>query len=168
MRLAWTLGLAEALDLNDAEALKVREVMGRFDERRAPLQRQVREGMALLHRAATGDQAAQKDVDAAVKGVFDARAQTQTLDREMFQAVTKDMSPERRAKAAVFFARFQGRMAGHVGDVTRTRRGPGMGPGMGPGRGRGPGGPGPGSMGMGPMREECPFDDCPMMQEMEQ
>jgi hypothetical protein len=66
------------------------------------------------------------------------------------------MSPEKRAKAALFLARFQGRMkAEHM-------HGMGMGPGMG--RGMGPGmmgGRGPGGMGPGPHHMDCP-DDCPM------
>jgi hypothetical protein len=168
-RLARTLGLAEALDLSEADALKMRELMARFDEKRAPLQKQVWEGMQVLRRAATGDQAAQKDVDTALKGVFDARAQIQALDREMFQAVTKGLGPEQRAKAAVFFALFQGRLGGQMGKAMQMRHGmgPGMGPGrgMGPARGMGPGmEPGAGMMGMGPMSGECP-GDCPMMGE---
>jgi BMFP domain-containing protein YqiC len=156
MRLARTLGLAEALDLSDAEALKVRDTMNKFDEKRAPLQKQLWESMQVLRKAAGGDQAATKEVDKAIKTAFDARAQIQVVDRESFQAVTKDMSPEKRAKAALFLARFQGRMkAEHM-------HGPGMGPGMGRGMGRGMmGGMGPGGMGPGPHHMDCP-DDCPM------
>jgi len=98
MRLARTLGLAEALDLSDAEALKVRDTMNKFDEKRAPLQKQLWESMQVLRKAAGGDQAAVKEVDKAIKTAFDARAQIQAVDRESFQAVTKDMSPEKRAK----------------------------------------------------------------------
>ncbi len=178
MRLARALGLAEALDLDEAQATKMQGVMAKYDGQRKPLMRQVHEGMQTLRKAASGDAAAQKQVDQAVSQVFDARAQMQKVDREMFQAIGKDLSPEKRARAAVFLARFAGRFGAGMGPG--MERGPGGREGMGPGRGpRGPGqggGPGmrggmggmgggmsaaPGPMGMGPFAD-CVDDDCPM------
>ncbi len=177
MRLARTLGLAEALDLDETQATKMQGVLAKYDDQRKPLMLQVREGMQTLRRAANGDAAAQKQVDQAVKQVFDARAQIQRVDREMFQAVAKDLSPEKRARAAVFLARFAGRfgagMGPGMGHGGREGMGPGRGPG-GPGPGGGPGMRGgmgggmgggmsaaPGAMGMGPFAD-CVDDDCPM------
>ena len=147
MRVARALGLAEALDLDEKQAEKMREVLGRFDDQRQPLMKQMHDGMQVLRQAARGDKANLAKVDEGVQKVFDARGKLTSLDRDMFQAISKDLSPEKRARAAVFLAHFQGRF------------GAGMGPGMGhggghKGQGHGPGGrgmgPGPGGGGMGP------------------
>lgn len=153
MRMVRTIGLAEALDLNDAEALHARDVMSKFDEKRMAIGKQMREAGETLRQAARGDAAAQKGVDEALKRIRELRSQAQALSDEMFQAVTKGFSPERKAKAALFFHHLRGRMAMHMMEL----RGRGMG-GMGGGRGMGgmrgmggPMGPGPGGPpGMGP------------------
>jgi Spy/CpxP family protein refolding chaperone len=124
MRLARAMGLAEALDLDEKQAEKMREVLGRFDDQRKPIMQQVHDGMEVLRKAAKGDKASQGQVDDSVQKVFDARSRMTALDKEMFQAIAKDLSPEKRARAAVFLAHFQGR----------------FGAGMGPGMERGPGG----------------------------
>ncbi len=164
MRLARSIGVAETLGLDENQAVKVNAVMARFDEQRKPLMRQIHDNMQLLHRAAGGDAAAQGGVDKAVTTIFDARAKLQAVDREMFQALSKDLASQQKAKLAVFFAHFAGRFGAGMGHGP----GPGMGPGMGrgwgqgqgwgPGRGMGPrpggpgpGGPGPGGMGPGGM-----------------
>jgi hypothetical protein len=151
MRLARTLGLAEALDLNEAEAMRMREVLARFDEKREPLRKQAHEARQTLKKAARGDPTAQKGVDDALKRLRDLRGQTMALRDDLLQSITRDLTPERKARAALFLERFRERMGGKMGEVRekvlRFRRGPG-GPGdMGPG---GPGmmGPGP-RMGMG-------------------
>jgi hypothetical protein len=146
MRLARTLGLAEALDLDEAGALKLRDTMARFDERRAPVAKQIRESMRVLHDAARGDKAAAGQVDAAIKRLREGRSQMLTLQAEMLGQITQGLSPERKARAALFLGRFHER-AGRM--MPRDEcpacwhgRGKGMGPGR-PGRGRG-------GMGMGP------------------
>ncbi len=173
MRVARILGLSEALDLDEAQAMKMQEAMVKFDERRKPIMKQLHDSMQLLRKAAGGDQAAQGQVDQVVARIFDARAQMQQLDREMFGVITKGLSPEKRARAAVFLSHFHGRFgmgpgmgAGHSPGMMRGRGGGhGMGgPGMG-----GPGGPGMGgATGMGPMgmgaMGDCPCangEDCP-------
>ena len=158
MRLAATLGLAEALDLDDAGALRVRDVLARHAEKRMPLQRQIRDNLRILRDAARGDPAAGGQVDAALAGLNDARARRQALDQELLRDVTQGLAPEKKARAALFLARFRER-ATHMA----MRRGPGFGPGHGmgpgprramedgaPGRGFGPGGHGAGMLGEGP------------------
>jgi len=137
MRLARTLGLAEALDLNEAEALKLRETLAKVDARREPVVMQAREAMEQVRKAAQGDAAAQKGLDDALKRLRDARGQMQALRDETFQAVTKDLAPDRKARAALFLMRFQKRMGG-VGPMREGREGHFRGP-HGPGGGRGPG-----------------------------
>ena len=129
MRIARTLGLTEALDLDDAGAMRARDVLARFDERRAPLRKQVRDNVRILRDAARGDKEAVPQVDAALQRLRDARNQLQSLNSEMLQQVTQGLSPEKKARAALFLARFQEREHRIFG--------------------RGPGGPGHGSHGRG-------------------
>jgi Spy/CpxP family protein refolding chaperone len=158
MRVARAIGLAEALDLDDKQAEKMREVLGRFDDQRRPLMKQVHDSMQVLRKAANGDKANLALVDDSVQKAFDARSRMTALDKEMFQAISKDLSPEKRARAAVFLAHFQGRFGAGMGPGRGhgDRGGPGHGPGEHEGRGHGPGGghrmgPGPGGGGgMGP------------------
>ncbi|WP_224247800.1 periplasmic heavy metal sensor [Hyalangium gracile] len=107
MRTARIIGLAEELELDSAQALKLDETMRKFDERRRPLRQQVRESAEILERAASGDTAVQAQVDQAAQRAFDARAQLAALDREMFQALSRDLPPQKRAKLALFMARFE-------------------------------------------------------------
>jgi Heavy-metal resistance len=157
MRVARTIQLADALDLDEAQALKLREVVNRFHEKRRPLQQQARDAAETLRKAARGDAAAQKGVDDAIRKLREVRSQIVALNDEMFTAVAKDLPPDKKARAALAMARMRDRMAGQMERfrerIHRFRRdmepgGPG---GMGP-RGMGPGfGPGmdPDEMGHG-------------------
>jgi hypothetical protein len=140
MQLALTLGLAEALQLDDAAALKVRGQIEKFTPRRMAVAQQMRESVQVLRRSAKGEKVAAADVDAAIGRLLDARAQMQGLDREVVTTVTKDLPPEKRARAVLFLAKFHQRMMQEMRPGHRNH-GPGMGPGMGPGAG-------PGQLGM--------------------
>ncbi|WP_233595921.1 MULTISPECIES: hypothetical protein [Corallococcus] len=107
-RLRQVLELADTLELDSAQALKMDETLRRFDERRRPLREQVRESARTLHLASRGDSAALGQVDAAAQKVFDARAQIAALEREMYQALAKDLPPQKRARLAVVLARSEG------------------------------------------------------------
>jgi len=111
-RLMRLMGLAEALDLSTADALRMDEAMRRFDERRRPLREQVSESARILERAAEGDSTAQAQVDQAIQRVFDARAQLANIDREMFNELSRGLGPQQRAKMAMFFARFDRKFKG--------------------------------------------------------
>lgn len=155
-RLARTLGLAEVLELDEAQALRLRDTLRRFDERRLAAHKVKAEARETLRAAAGGDAARAKGVEQALQRFLEADGQLEAIEREQLQAVTKDLSPEKRARAALFLDRFEQR----------------MGPMMGPG-GKGPGmrgerghrrwmGPGPGGeWGMGPGGPEaCPEGPC--------
>ncbi len=163
MRVARALGLAEALDLDAAEATRLAEALERLDQKRQPAHKQQDEAMQVLRQAARGDKETQAKVDDAVKKLFEARAQLAALDRETYDAVAKGLPPEKRARAAVFLGRFQQRFGRGMAMMgTGMMDGPGMG-GMGPGMGRGMGrgmGMGRGGGGQGPGQWSCP-DDCP-------
>ncbi|MBE4751157.1 hypothetical protein G4177_23560 [Corallococcus sp. ZKHCc1 1396] len=107
-RLRQVLELADTLELDSAQALKMDETLRRFEDRRRPLREQVRDSARTLQRASRGDSAAQGQVDAAAQKVFDARAQIAALDREMYQALAKDLPPQKRARLAIVLARSEG------------------------------------------------------------
>lgn len=162
MHLALTLGLAEALDLSGAQALKVHEQLEKMTPRRAAAHQQLREATQLLRRSAKGEKVAAGDVDQAVTKLLDARAQLQAIDRDLVTTVTKDQPPEKRARAVLFLARFHQRVMQGFGGM-RHRMGRGM---MGPGgHGMGHGGhgegPGPGGADAGPlgMADDGAWDD---------
>lgn len=144
MRLARTLGLAEALDLEPAQALKLGEAVARFDERRLTLHKQVRDAREVLRRAARGEQVPPAEVDQAIQRALEARTQLQAIDRDVVATVTKDLSPEKKARAVLFLDRFQGRfgparaLGGRAWRAMGREEGAGM-MGMGPSEG----GPGP-------------------------
>ncbi len=165
MRLARTLGLAEALDLDEAAALKLGQTMSKFDDRRAAVRKQLHESRQVLVRAAQGEKVSAAEVDGAIAKALDGRAQIQVINRELVGAVTKDLSPEKKARAVIVLAKFQHRFPGGPGMMHPGMMGPGGGPGMhrggkgmGPGGGMGPGmggmagmGGDPEGMGPGPM-----------------
>jgi hypothetical protein len=141
MQLALTLGLAEALQLDDAAALRVRGQIEKFTPRRMAAAQQMRDSVQVLRRSARGDQVTTGDVDAAITRLLDARGQMQALDREVVTTVTRDLPPEKRARAVLFLAKFHQRMMQELRPEAHGHRGPGS-----PGAGPGPMGPGP--MGM--------------------
>jgi len=130
MRLARTLGLAEALDLDEAQALKLGQQVAKFDDRRVAAHSQLHDARDVLRRAASGEKVPAADVDQAIQKGLDARAQLQAVDRDLVAVVTKDLSPEKRARAVLFLERFQRRFHPGMGGLGHM-----MGPGMGPGRG---------------------------------
>jgi hypothetical protein len=121
-RMMRVLGLAEELELNETQALKMAETMRQFDEKRRPLLEQVRDSAQVLRQAADGDTSVQSQVDQAVQRVFDARAQLATLDRDMYQSLAKDLSPQKRAQLAIFMARHEGKLMKMVRKMEREGR----------------------------------------------
>jgi hypothetical protein len=168
MRLARTLGLAEALDLEPADALKLGDQLSKNDEKRIAVHQQLRDANQVLRRAASGqERVTPAEVDGAIQRILQGRQQLEALDREAVQTVVKDLSPEKRARAVLFLERFRSHFRGHHGGMGQgmMRGGPGGpgGPGMGGMRGMAPG---PGGMshegigkGAGMMADACP--DCP-------
>lgn len=157
MRVARTLGLAEALDLEPADAVKLTEQFAKSDEKRAAVHKQLVDANQTLRRAASGEKVSPAEVDQAIQRLYAARGQLEAIDRDAAQALVKDLTPDKRARAVLFLERFQRHFAG--GAHGMGGRG-GMRGGMqGPGMGMGPG-PMGGGMGMGMMGGPCP--DCPM------
>mgnify|MGYP006270658391 CR=1 FL=1 len=136
VRLARALGLAEALDLDPSQATRMSELLNGFDARRKPVFEQLRKDMRALRDAARSSRTTTAQVDEITGRIFAARSQMLALDQEMLGTLGKDLSPERRARMALFFARFRQRMGMEILDrMEWGREGRGR---MGP---PGPGGP---------------------------
>ena len=115
------VGMADAMGLNETEALRLSDKLKVFEEKRRPVREGMGEAMKTLKAAAEGDATAGTQVDAAVQKVLDGRQQMAALDKEMFQGLSKDLTPQRRAQLAIFLARFKaeagkfGKGGGHGG-----------------------------------------------------
>lgn len=136
MKLARTLGLAEALDLDARKALELGDLMAKQDDRRVAIRKQMRDAHDVLRKAADGEKVTAQEVDQAIQKGLDARAQLAAVEKETLQAIIKDLNPEQRARAVLFLDRFHRRFqfGGGQGNIQIMRH-------------RGPGGPGGAMMG---------------------
>jgi hypothetical protein len=129
MRLARTLGLAEALDLDAPQALKLGDALAKFDDRRVAAQRQLRDAHRALRAAADAEKPTAQEVDQAIQKALEARAQLAAIDKETLQVVSKDLSPAQRARAVLFLDRFGKRFRGlgperdEIRDVMKRKMG---------------------------------------------
>ncbi len=130
-RMMAVVAIADALELNEAEALKVGDKLKGFDERRRPIHEAMGEAMRSIRAAADGDAAAAAAVDQNMQKILDGRTQMAALDKELYNALASGLSPQKRAKLALA-----------LGQLHQMRGG--MGGGRGGGFGRGPGGGGHG------------------------
>ncbi|MFT3710828.1 MAG: hypothetical protein QM817_24655 [Archangium sp.] len=105
MRLMYLVAISEALELSDAEALKLSDKLKAIEEKRRPLRQQMGEAMKSLRDASDGDQAALGQVDANVQRVLDGRAQMAAMDKELFAQLSQGLTPQKRAKLALVLAR---------------------------------------------------------------
>ena len=117
LRMARSLGLAEALDLDEAGTARLNAILAPFDARKKALLEGVRGDVRTLRQAARrGDPRALAAVDGAVQRLFEARAAVVAIDQEMFAAAAKGMPPEQVARMALFFAQFRQRFGMELPD----------------------------------------------------
>ena len=109
-RLMRTLAIADALELDDAATLKLRDRLNRFEDKRAPIQRQLFEETVVLRRAAKGDTTAFAQVDGAIQKVLALRAQLEQMDRDLFTELSTGLSPQKKARLALAMARLPQQM----------------------------------------------------------
>jgi hypothetical protein len=102
-----TLQLAEALELDDAGTLKLRQSIAQWDAQRAPLRQQMFDQAQVLRRAAKGDTTAYGQVDQAIQKIISLRAQMHQIDQQMFQQLSQGLPPQKKAKLALAIARFK-------------------------------------------------------------
>jgi hypothetical protein len=106
VRMLATVGIAEALELSDGEALKLSETFRVFEERKRPIRQATGQAMKHIKAAAEGDTVAQAQIDTHVKTVLEGRAQLAQIDRELFTALSVGQSAQKKAKLAIFIAKF--------------------------------------------------------------
>ena len=122
VRMMFVVGLAEALGLTEAEALRLSDKVKGQEEKRRPVREQMLEAMRTVKAAADGDPAALPQVDQAVQRVLDGRQQMAALDKELFAVLSKDLSPQKRAQLAVFLAKFTQEFRGKGGKGRHQRQ----------------------------------------------
>jgi Spy/CpxP family protein refolding chaperone len=123
VRMMLVVGIADALSLTEAEALRMGDKIKGFEDRRRPVREAMHESMKTLKAASDGDPAALPQVDAAVQKVLDGRQQMAQLDKEMFAGLSQGLTPQKRAQLAIFLARFHqgvGKMKGQGGQGRRA------------------------------------------------
>jgi chromosome condensin MukBEF ATPase and DNA-binding subunit MukB len=103
-RLMLTLQVADALELDDAATLKLKDQITRWDAQRSPLRNELMEQAQVLRRASRGDTTAYGQVDAAIKRIIDLRTQLQQTDQAMFQQLSQGLPPQKKAKLALVVA----------------------------------------------------------------
>lgn len=132
-RMMMVMGISDALELTEAETIKLSERMKAVHEKRQPVRKEMGEAMKALRDAAQGDQAALAKVDANVQKVLDGRAKMATLDKELFGQLAQGLNPQKKAKLALALGRMNHEMRGGPGRFDGAR-GPrdGRGPGAGP------------------------------------
>ncbi len=110
MRMMRIAGMADALGLDEAQALRIHLAMRPFDERRAALELENAGLAKLIKRAADGDSAAIAQVDQTLQRIWDNRSEIQQLNRQMIDAAGRSLSPRQRAQLTLFIAIFQGEL----------------------------------------------------------
>jgi hypothetical protein len=125
-RMMLTLQIADALDLDDAATLKLKNQINSWDSQRASLRNELKEQAQVLRRASRGDTTAYGQVDSAIKRIIDLRNQLQQTDQAMFQQLSKDLPPQKKAKLALVMAHSLQAMREKLGMGGRV--GPGGGP----------------------------------------
>jgi hypothetical protein len=114
-RMVLLVAVAEALELNEAQALKLSETLKGLDEKRRPVREAMHEAMRQVKAAADGDPAALANVDQNMQRVLDGRAQMAQLDKELFATLSQGQPPQKKAKLALVLAK--------VGDELRRMKG---------------------------------------------
>ena len=111
-RLMYVVAISEALELNEAEAIKLSEKIKGVEEKRRPLRQAMGEAMRSLKDAADGEANALTQVDANVQKVLDGRAQMAAMDKELFATLAQGYPPQKRAKLALVLGRLNHEMKG--------------------------------------------------------
>jgi hypothetical protein len=118
----YVVAIAEALELNEADALKLSEKLKGLEQKRAPVRQQMHEAMRAVKAAADNDATALAQVDANIQKVLDGRAQMAALDKELFANLSAGLTPQKKAKLALVLAKMgqmqkgmRGGRGGHQG-----------------------------------------------------
>jgi hypothetical protein len=124
VRILRLVGLADALQLDETQALRMEQRSRPFDEQRRALELEIARWAEILKKASEGDPAALGQVDRAISGILDARTEVQALNRDLINTLGKELSPQQRAKMAIFFGEFENdmRRMQNWAEAVRARR----------------------------------------------
>lgn len=114
-RMVLLVAVAEALELNEAQALKLSEKIKVLDEKRRPVREAMHEAMRAVKAASDGDAAALAALDQNVQRVLDGRVQMAQLDKELFASLSEGQSPQKKAKLAIVLAKVGAELRGGKG-----------------------------------------------------
>jgi len=122
MHMLLVVGIADALSLNESEALKMSDKLKAFEEKRRPVREGMGDSLRILKAAADGDATAAAKVDGAVQKLFDGRQQMAAMDKEMFAGLSQGLAPQKRAQLAIFLAKFHAEAKGWKGGKGRHHK----------------------------------------------
>lgn len=114
-RMMLLVAVAEALELSDAQALKLADKLKAVEEKRRPVREAMGEAMRQVKAAADGDAAALTSLDQNVQRVLDGRVQMAQLDKELFAMLSEGQPAVKKARLALVLAKVGDRMRGHKG-----------------------------------------------------
>jgi hypothetical protein len=114
-RMMLVVAVAEALELNEAQALKLSEKIKTLEEKRRPVREAMHEAMKQVKAASEGDAAALSALDANVQKVLDGRVQMAQLDKELYTSLAEGQAPQKKARLAVVLAKVHAEMRGMRG-----------------------------------------------------
>src|SRR5262249_2116018 len=100
-----TMQIAEALGLDDAATLKLKDTLTRWDTQKAPLRQEMLDLAQVLRRAGRGDTTAYNQVDPAIKRIQEIRTQLQQAHQPLFQQLAAGPPPQKKAKGALVVAK---------------------------------------------------------------
>lgn len=100
------ISLANHLDLDEREALRLNHLMTEYDGRRHALREQIRGHMRILRNAADEPNPDGPSVDSAIDAVLQGRQQMETLHQEEARALMKNLNARQRARLALFLKKF--------------------------------------------------------------
>ncbi len=121
-RMVLVVSVAEALELNEAQALKLSEKIKALDEKRRPIREAMGEAMRQVKAASDGDTAALGTLDANVQKVLDGRVQLAQLDKELYTQLAEGQPAQKKAKLAVALAKAHAELRGMRGNKGRHHR----------------------------------------------
>jgi hypothetical protein len=103
-RMTLMVAVAEALELSEAQALKVAEKLKALDEKRRPIRESMAVAMRAVRAASEGDSVAMTTVDQNMQKVLEGRVQMAALDKELFASLAEGQPPQKKAKLALVLA----------------------------------------------------------------
>jgi hypothetical protein len=104
-RMMLVVAVAEALELNEAQALKLSDKLKAVDDKRRPVREAMGEAMLQVKAAAEGDAAAAASLDQNVQKVLEGRVQLAQLDKELYATIAEGQTPQKKAKLALVLAK---------------------------------------------------------------